>query len=119
MRSALDWVVDPVTRMELELEQWGAWVRSGAGIPQLVCILGRLRGSTVATPQISDDRALVLDAAMARLRVHAPVWADAVHAHYARRLQPRRWAEELGLSEREAVRTVLPAAVRWLASETF
>ncbi len=117
MASTASYVRDPLTRMELELQQWAAWVRSGVGVAGYASTLGNLRGSTVPTPQILDSRALEIDGAMQRLkrfdlRLHTALWC-----HFVEGAKPRTWCKKAGVSATTAYSSTLPSALRWMVSE--
>lgn len=103
---------NPVVRMEYELEQWGRWLKSGrVSIGYGGNVLASLRGSTVPEPNIRDDRAEMIDAAVGRLReIDEPQWW-ALHYSYASGefVKPYKWARRMGISASRADR------LRWLA----
>lgn len=118
MAKAMAMVRDPMLRMQLELEQWGGWVRSGVGVMGYGnCVLGQIRGSTVPTPVIEDERALEIDRAMRRLRTTDDVLWSALWFTFVEQLRPYQWARRVGMGATKAHTVVLPQAVRWMADE--
>lgn len=76
------------------LTQWGRWVRSGgSGVSSYRCPLGRLRGSGVPMPAITDDLALRVDAEVLALKSRMPTTGTAVELYYSR---PGITYEQLG-----------------------
>ncbi len=76
------------------LTQWGRWVRSGgSGVTSYRCPLGSLRGGGVATPSITDDLALRVDAEVLALKARMPTTGTAVELYYSR---PGITYEQLG-----------------------
>lgn len=116
LKSAV--IRDPVVRMEYELEQWGRWIRSGNGRTGYgACILASLRGSTVPEPNIGDERAEAIDAAMLRLqKFDVPMWGALWHT-FAEGKPPYKWARLVGVGRTTAYTTLLPSAIRWMLSE--
>jgi hypothetical protein len=114
---------DPELRMEIELEQWGRWVRSERPGGMGGNVLGALRGSTVPEPAITDDRALVIDQAMGRMARAGRFCVDietmrlALWHQFALQQPPYKWCRVVGLSRRAAYSRVLPQAVRWMLDE--
>lgn len=64
------------------LVEWGRWVRTGR--PEMDPNSMFKLGSTVPTPMISDDLALVVDRIVARLRYLRPDMGRCVMLYYAR-----------------------------------
>lgn len=119
MAKAVQWMRDPIGRMEIEMQQWGAWVRQGvwSGLGYGSSVLGDLRGSTVPTPQISDERALQIDRAMNRLRHQDVRLYMALRLHYVDEMKPSAWCRHAGVSSSTAYATTLPMALRWMVAE--
>lgn len=118
MPRSVEWVRDPLTRMELELQQWGAWVRSGVGaLGYGQSMLGKIRGSTVPTPAIADERALEIDGAMQRLKGFDQVLWGAIWYTFVEDMAPERWASRVGVGRTKARYSTLPAAMRWMVAE--
>jgi hypothetical protein len=115
MRQTIMHVRDPMIRMQLELEQWGGWVRSGVGVRGYGhSVLGQIRGSTVPTPVIGDERALEIDRAMGRLKSVDEVLWSALWYTFVDGLRPHQWARRVGVGATKAHTTVLPQAVSWM-----
>lgn len=116
LKSAV--IRDPVVRMEYELEQWGRWIRSGNGRTGYgACILASLRGSTVPEPNIGDDRAEVIDAAMLRLEKFDRTMWGALWYTFAEGKPPYKWARLVGVGRTTAYSMLLPSAIRWMLTE--
>lgn len=115
MTRTMALVRDPMLRMQLELEQWGGWVRSGVGVMGYGhSVLGTIRGSTVPTPVIADDRALEIDRAMRRLRTTDDVLWSALWFTFVEQLRPYQWARRVGMGATKAHTVVLPQALHWM-----
>lgn len=115
MQRTMALVRDPMIRMQLELEQWGGWVRTGVGVMGYGrSVLGQIRGSTVPTPLIEDDRALEIDQAMRRLKNVDEVLWGALWFTFVEQLRPHQWARRLGVGATKAHTTVLPQALSWM-----
>lgn len=118
MALVAEWIRDPFTRMEYELEQWGRWVRSGHGVNGYGrSVFAGIRGSTVPEPNITDTRAAALDDAVSRLHeFDAQLWG-ALWYTYAEGLKPYHWCRLIGVGRVTAYTRTLPAAVRWMVAE--
>lgn len=115
--ASIAWVGQPLVRLEVELQQWGRWERSGyAGLGYGANVLGRLHGAAVPSVSIGDTRALQISAAMARLREHRALWWSALHYAFVRELDPPAWARIVGVHASTAYRAYAPA-MNWMLGE--
>lgn len=106
-----------ITSTEYMLEQWGYWLRSGAGIPRYTSpSLALVRdnvGSTVPTAVITDDDAEKVDRAVARLGKRDKEMGDCVWLHYAEKRTYHGIAKRLGIGKSKAAELVR-AGVAWV-----
>lgn len=85
---------------ERELEQWGRWVRSG-GVSLGANSIFRL-GSTVSAATIIDDRGIIIDQAVARLKLQNIDMGTAVQRYYVENLSHASLAERMKTSKNRA-----------------
>jgi hypothetical protein len=97
-----------------KLEEWARWVRAGGySIGYQGVNLGL--GSTVSTPMITDDDAMAIDSAVARLKHREPILASVLMLYYVRKWSHAVISRELGNGEsREKVRQYLNSAEAWI-----
>lgn len=106
--------------VEYQLEQWGIWVRSGAGMPGVASMpLAPVSGLCVA--DLTDDAALMIDGAVARLmaREHGrgsrPGAGEVLVACYVLGMDCRRAAEHLR-TKRQKVSEMRRVGEAWVES---
>lgn len=96
---------------EIELEEWGIWVRCG-GV-SLGANSVTVPGSTGRTADITDDRAMVIDRVVARLKQRDPRCARAVKIYYTQNLNHALLGEKLRTSKSGA-NYLLKSGVAWI-----
>lgn len=109
----------PLGDTENLLEQWGWWRMDGVGIPG--CISPSLALMRLATPQISvsrsycitDDCALAVDAAVARLSRRDQQMGDIIWLYYGAKWPMVRVGKHYGISEGKA-RELARAGAAWI-----
>ena len=100
-----------IERTRFLLFEWGRWARSigaYAGWP-----LVELVGSTVATPMISDDEAVLIDKTIALLEHQNKETHKAIMLSFYANLPNYRVAEEMGIN-RHKVATIVESGVAWV-----
>lgn len=106
---------------EWMLEQWGYWRMDGMGVPRYVSPLYALiRDNTqcqggVKEYSVTDDLALVLDGAVARLTKRDQQMGNFVWLYFGAKWPALRIARENGIGEAKA-REVIKAGVAWIDS---
>ena len=109
----------PLGDTEWMLEQWGYWRMDGMGVPRYVSPLYALiRDNTpceggVKEYSMTDDLALVLDGAVARLTVRDQQMGNFIWLYFGAKWPALRIARENGLGEAKA-REVIKAGVAWI-----
>lgn len=104
---------------EYMLEQWGFWRMCEMGVPRYVSPLYALMRDNVPSVGgarqhvITDDLALVVDGAVARLVKRNQQMGDFVWAYYGYKHPAMRVGREAGMSERKA-REIIKAGVAWI-----
>ncbi|HEN8714190.1 TPA: antitermination protein Q [Pseudomonas putida] len=104
---------------EYLLEQWGWWRMSEMGVPRYVSPLYALMRDNVPSEGgvrqhvITDDLALVVDGAVARLTKRNQQMGDFVWAYYGSKHPAMRVGRDAGMSERKA-REIIKAGVAWI-----
>lgn len=104
------------------LQQWGYWVRSGAGIPRYTspsyALIRDMVGSTVPTALIEDRTAMLVDGAVARLDSRDKAAAEAVFLYYPAGLTiqdiARRWR-----CSRPVVSAAVDRGIVWVEAVLF
>lgn len=96
------------------LEAWGHWVRAGSGVAMGMKGVNLAVGTSVAMPVCSDDDALSVDRAIARLKHRDPTMGRVVTMAYLGRCSLTRIAGEAGLGSRERARYLLGAGEAWV-----
>lgn len=106
----------PLGDTEWLLEQWGSWRMDGMGVPRYVS--PSYASAATAGPceyTLTDDMALVIDGAVARLTKRDQVMGDFVWLYYAAK-RPAHWVgTAAGVSERKAFE-IIKAGVAWVDS---
>lgn len=106
---------------EWMLEQWGYWRMDGMGVPRYVSPLYALiRDNTqcqggVKEYSVTDDLALVLDGAVARLTKRDQQMGNFIWLYFGAKWPALRIARENGIGEAKA-REVIKAGVAWIDS---
>lgn len=103
-----------------DLIEWGHWVRSGGlglqyrspmGILQLMCV-----GDTARTPNIDDDTACRIDAAVARLKIRNGDVFKVLVLTYISGMTQRQVAKELRLPSQATAARYIESGVSWVDS---
>lgn len=103
-----------LTETAERLEQWGRWVRNG-GYQSGYTSVNMGLGSTVATPHITDEEALAVDCAVARLKQREPILGLVITCYYVRRWSHAVIAREIGQpASREKIRRLLGSGEAWI-----
>lgn len=95
------------------LDAWGHWVRAG-GVSLGPNSVRLAVGGTVALPVCSDDQALQVDRAVARLKKRDPEMGRVLVMAYLSQFSLARIAKNSGLGSRERCRYLLGAAEAWV-----
>ena len=108
----------PLGDTEYLLEQWGSWRMAGMGVPRYVSQLAAVMNQFNPEPStqsyvITDDVALVVDAALARLIKREQQMGDFVWFYFGAKWPANRIARESGMSERKAWE-LIKAGVAWI-----
>lgn len=109
----------PLGDTEYLLEQWGWWRMDGAGVPTCVSLTLAVMHQTV--PQvtasrnycITDDWALAIDNAVARLAHRDSQMGDIIWLYYGAKWPMLRVGKHFGISEGKA-RELARAGVAWI-----
>jgi hypothetical protein len=112
------YVDQPLGDTEYLLEQWGAWRMAGMGVPRYVSPVAAMMNQFNPEPStqsyvITDDVALVVDAALARLIKREQQMGDFVWYYFGAKWPVNRVAREHGISERKAWE-LIKAGVAWI-----
>ncbi|MGY3172409.1 hypothetical protein ACVWYU_001786 [Pseudomonas sp. TE12234] len=111
----------PLGDTEWMLEQWGYWRMDGMGVPQYVSPLYALiRDNTpceggVKEYYVTDDLALVVDGAVARLSKRDQQMGNFIWLYFGAKWPALRIARENDMGEAKA-REVIKAGVAWIDS---
>ncbi|MFG0755361.1 antiterminator Q family protein [Pseudomonas sp. TYF_14] len=104
---------------EYMLEQWGWWRMEGMGVPRYVSPLYALMRDNVPSEGgsrqyvITDDLALAVDGAVARLATRNQQMADFIWSYYGYKWPALRVARENKMGEAKA-REIIKAGVAWI-----
>ncbi|EOZ4726305.1 antitermination protein Q [Pseudomonas aeruginosa] len=105
---------------EYLLEQWGWWRMDGMGIPGYVSQRAIVMSSATSMGnlkayRITDDFAVMVDSALARLTARDQQMGDFVWLYYGAKWPANRVGREAGggMSEREA-RQLIKSGVAWI-----
>jgi hypothetical protein len=113
------YVDKPLGDTEYMLEQWGWWRMDGMGVPRYVCqIYALMRDNTpsmggVKEYVITDELALAVDGAVARLTKRDAQMGGFIWLYYGAKWPALRVGRENGTSEAKA-REVIKAGVAWI-----
>lgn len=100
------------------LDAWGHWVRAG-GVALGCKGVNLAVGGTVSLPTCSDDVAMRVDRAVARLKKRDPEMGRVLVMAYLSQFSLARIARESGMGSRERIRYVLGAAEAWVDAVMF
>jgi hypothetical protein len=103
---------------EYLLEQWGWWRMDGRGIPhhvsQMAVIMSRANPvGAVKAYRITDEAALAVDGALAKLVARDQQMGDFVWLYYGSKWPALRISREYGLGEAK-VRELVKAGAAWI-----
>lgn len=98
------------------LEQWGSWRMDGMGVPRYVSpsVSGAAAGGGIEYT-LTDDAALVIDAAVAKLTTRNQQMGDFVWLYYGAKWTAVRVGEQNRMAERKA-REIIKQGVAWIDS---
>lgn len=108
----------PLGDTEYLLEQWGWWRMDGMGVPRYVSPLLALMRDNVQMPStasyvITDDQALVVDSAVAKLTQRKGQMGLFLWLYFGAKWTMVRVGESAGISERSA-REIIKAGVGFI-----
>ncbi|WP_122421978.1 antiterminator Q family protein [Pseudomonas viridiflava] len=108
----------PLGDTEYLLENWGSWRMSGMGVPRYVSPLAALMNQCCleASPMtyvITDETAMLVDAAIARLITRNRQMGDFIWWYFGSKWTMVRIAEAHKMSERSA-REIIRQGVSWI-----
>lgn len=109
----------PLGDTEYLLEQWGWWRLDGMGVPGYVSPTLALMRQALPQPAssksycITDDWALAIDAAMARLSLRDQQMGDIIWLYYGAKWPMARVGKHYGISEGKT-RELARAGVAWI-----
>jgi hypothetical protein len=113
------YVDKPLGDTEYLLEQWGWWRLSEMGVPRYISPLYALMRDNIPCEGgskqyvITDDLALIVDGAVARLTKRNQQMGDFVWFYFGAKHPAMRVGREGGMSERKA-REIIKAGVAWI-----
>lgn len=112
------YVDKPLGDTEYLLEQWGWWRMDGMGVPRYVSPLLALMRDNVQMPStasyvITDDQALVVDSAVAKLTQRKGQMGLFLWLYFGAKWTMVRVGESAGISERSA-REIIKAGVGFI-----
>lgn len=113
------YVGKPLGDTEWLLEQWGWWRMDGMGVPRYVSPMHALMRDNVASVGgfkdycITDDNALEVDGAVARLSKRDQQMGDFLWLYFGAKWPALRIGRESGLGEAK-VRELIKAGVAWV-----
>lgn len=109
----------PLGDTEYLLEQWGWWRMDGMGAPRCISPMHALMRDNVASKTdvqaycITDDRALLVDSAVARLTRRDQQMGDFIWLYFGAKWPALRIGRENGIGEAKA-RELIKAGVAWI-----
>lgn len=106
----------PLGDTEWLLEQWGSWRMDGTGVPRYVSpsVTAAATGGGVEYT-LTDDAALAIDAAVAKLTKRNQQMGDFVWLYYGAKWTSVRIGEDNKMAERKA-REIIKSGVAWVDS---
>ena len=106
----------PLGDTEWLLEQWGSWRMDGMGVPRYVSLShGAAATTSGITYTLTDDAALIVDAAVARLIKRNQQMGDFVWLYFGAKWTAIRIGEQNQMAERKA-REIIKEGVAWIDS---
>lgn len=110
----------PLGDTEYLLEQWGSWRMSGMGVPryvsQFASLIARVNPcNDELSYVITDDTAMLVDGAIARLIKRNQQMGDFVWLYFGAKWTAVRIGEQNGMAERKA-REIIKQGVAWVDS---
>jgi|TARA_Y100001956_G_C3988315_1_gene128128 hypothetical protein len=97
------------------LTEWARWVKtSDSGLRMGYNRVSLVPAGSVAMPVCSDEQALMVDRAIARLRQRDQNMAEVLVMAYSCGFSLTRIAREAGIGSRERARYLLGAAEAWI-----
>lgn len=106
----------PLGDTEWLLEQWGSWRMDGMGVPRYVSpSVGAAATGGGAEYTLTDDAALVIDGAVAKLIQRNQQMGDFVWLYYGAKWTMVRIGESARISER-STREIVKQGVAWIDS---
>ena len=105
----------PLGDTEWLLEQWGSWRMDGMGVPRYVSPSHGAAATSGIDYTLTDDAALVVDAAVARLITRNQQMGDFIWLYFGAKWTAIRIGEQSGMAERKA-REIIKAGVAWIDS---
>lgn len=106
----------PLGDTEWLLEQWGSWRMDGMGVPRYVSpSVGAAATGGGVEYTLTDDAALVIDAAVAKLTTRNQQMGDFVWLYFGAKWTMVRIGESARISERSA-REIVKQGVAWIDS---
>lgn len=105
----------PLGDTEWLLEQWGSWRMDGMGVPKYVSPSCCHAGGGGIEYTLTDDAAMVIDSAVARLIQRNQQMGDFVWLYFGSKWTMVRIGEKHKISERSA-REIVKAGVAWIDS---
>lgn len=106
----------PLGDTEWLLEQWGSWRMDGMGVPRYVSpSIGAAAVGGGAEYTLTDDAALLIDRAVAKLIQRNQQMGDFVWLYYGAKWTMVRIGESARISERSA-REIIKQGVAWIDS---
>lgn len=97
------------------LTAWAHWVRSSdSGLRLGFSKVGLVAAGSVAMPECSDEEALAVDRAVARLLQRDPVMGEVLVMAYQYGFSLTRIARDAGIGSREKARYLLGAGEAWV-----
>ncbi|WP_247846141.1 antiterminator Q family protein [Pseudomonas sp. A2] len=113
----------PLGDTEYLLEQWGWWRMDGSGVPNYISPTFALMRQAVPQPSVSnnycitDEWAIAIDAAVARLTRRDQQMGDIIWLYYGAKWPMLRIGKHYGMSEGKA-RELARAGVAWIDCAT-
>ena len=95
------------------LDAWGHWVRAG-GVALGCKGMNLVASGSVSMPMCSDDVAMQVDRAVAKLKSRDPEMGRVLVMAYLSQFSLARIARESGSGSRERIRYLLGAAEAWI-----
>lgn len=105
----------PLGDTEWLLEQWGSWRMDGMGVPRYVSPSACNIGGGGKDYSLTDDAALVIDSAVAKLTQRNQQMGDFVWLYFGAKWPMVRIGEQHRLGER-STREIVKQGVAWIDS---